>query len=237
MQDQDDASGESDTTLMLGEPDGACEDSDVVDVGVAGVEDRSKSVAPSPLPASSALVVAEIAFSQGGSVDAHDAHGSGCVDAAPSPPPLPPSAAETPSSARNRSLSLRTYFNSRGHHQCCPDDCLSRSSEINDGGETWAGYAPPYPWPQDQVTSVDEMLDWASHYTSGLQATLPQGACHILWARMSSGSYSTAFSGIDAPGSVARWHGYRYGTGPVPAVPAICRDMVGIRTPDTNSDL
>ena len=110
MQDQDDvASGDSDTTLMLGD---ACEESDVAaDVVVAGAEGVGVGIAPSPSqspPPESALVVAEaeVAFSQDGSVD-----GSGFDDA----PPLPPAPARPPSSTRpreTRELSLRSYFNS-----------------------------------------------------------------------------------------------------------------------------
>ena len=217
-QDQDDDS--SDTTLILGgggdEPDGSD-----ADVAVAeGSQGGSVAIAPSssPPPSSCALVAASSPESPGRDsldkvgVDAHDAP-------LPPPPPPPPS-----NIGSHRTLSLRDYFSPRDQQQCCSNDCLGRASTINDGSETWAGYAPPHPWPADEVRTIDEMLDWASMATNNLMRSLPEGSLHILWARMASGSYSTAYSGIDAPGSVSGCDGYGirardtgYGTGYVPA--------------------
>ena len=74
---------------------------------------------------------------------------------------------------------------------CCATKCHEKA------------FAPPttYP-PKPKVESLADMMSWAHDFHDAVQRALPEGALNLLAERLSSGSYSTAFSGIDCPGSV-----------------------------------
>ena len=63
-------------------------------------------------------------------------------------------------------------------------------------------YAPPSSMPKAVVNSLDSMLAWPKHYRKALQESLPDGVLGFLQHKMETSSYSTCFSGVDAPGSV-----------------------------------
>lgn len=65
-------------------------------------------------------------------------------------------------------------------------------------------FSPPqqYP-PKPQVQSLEDMMSWGHDYHDVLEKALPSGALKLLAQRLSGSSYSTAFSGVDCPGSVA----------------------------------
>ena len=46
-------------------------------------------------------------------------------------------------------------------------------------------------------------MSWGHDYHDVLEKALPSGALKLLAERLSGSSYSTAFSGVDCPGSVA----------------------------------
>lgn len=99
---------------------------------------------------------------------------------------------------------------------CCLNNCLTTAAAQNRvsrqtnpdvfaSEHAYAGFTPPsqHAVGTMHVTSLDSMMDWANQYTQSLAAALPRGAMTCLRSRLSTGSYSTAFSGVDAPGSVA----------------------------------
>lgn len=63
-------------------------------------------------------------------------------------------------------------------------------------------YAPPSSMPKAKVDSLDAMLAWPKHYHKALQESLPDGVLGFLQNKLETSSYSTCFSGVDAPGTV-----------------------------------
>ena len=98
----------------------------------------------------------------------------------------------------SRQSGLTSFFNySKGMTEkdmrfCCATQCHENA------------FAPPttYP-PKPKVESLADMMGWAHDFHDAVQRALPNGALNLLAERLSGGSYSTAFSGIDCPGSVA----------------------------------
>ena len=91
---------------------------------------------------------------------------------------------------------------------CCRNNCLETSQHFNQDpngraapDNVYAGFDVPPGWPRPPVSTLDDMIDWSRQYTHCLHEALPTGAMAILSHRLSQGSYSTAYSGIDAPGS------------------------------------
>ena len=56
------------------------------------------------------------------------------------------------------------------------------------------------------VENLSDMMNWPRHFSNRIAESLPSGALEFLRDRLASGSYSTAFSGVDAPGVAARLH-------------------------------
>ena len=124
----------------------------------------------------------------------------------------PPPEANTP---RRPGLSLRQFFRPLPvgvrSGACCREDCLTSNMHFNNDlsgraapDHVYAGFAVPEPWPKPTVKTLDDMIDWSKQYNKNLASVLPRGALCVLMHRLSKGSYSTAYSGIDAPGSVSR---------------------------------
>jgi len=65
------------------------------------------------------------------------------------------------------------------------------------------GYHAPSMVDHATVTSLETMLGWPKHYRTALQQKMPPHFLQFLKNRVENSSYSTCFSGVDAPGSVA----------------------------------
>ena len=102
------------------------------------------------------------------------------------------------SASSSRQVDLASFFPySKGMSEqqmrfCCAAKCHDK------------GFSPPqqYP-PKPQVKSLEDMMSWSHDYHDVLEKALPNGALKLLAERLSGSSYSTAFSGVDCPGSVA----------------------------------
>lgn len=77
------------------------------------------------------------------------------------------------------------------------------------------GFMPPRTMKTGVVNNLDSMLNWAHHYNRGLQDSVDPKILQFLQERLESTTYSTCFSGVDAPGSVARMDGLHFGSGGV----------------------
>ena len=79
---------------------------------------------------------------------------------------------------------------------CCANSCI------------FAGYNPPDHPPshslEREVSSLEDMMSWPHDYNDIVQRVLSPKAIDLLQERLAGDnySYSTAFSGIDTPGSV-----------------------------------
>lgn len=71
-------------------------------------------------------------------------------------------------------------------------------------------FIPPRTMKTGVVNNLDSMLNWAHHYNRGLQESVDPKILQFLQERLESTTYSTCFSGVDAPGSVARMDGLHF---------------------------
>ena len=60
----------------------------------------------------------------------------------------------------------------------------------------------PFGAPLPEVHTLEDMMSWSHDYNDMFQELLPTGAMQLLYKRLDEGSYSTAFSGVDSPGTV-----------------------------------
>ena len=63
-------------------------------------------------------------------------------------------------------------------------------------------YAPPSSMPKAKVDSLKSMLAWPKDYHMALKDSMPDGVLEFLRTKLETSSYSTCFSGVDAPGTV-----------------------------------
>jgi len=77
---------------------------------------------------------------------------------------------------------------------CCMCECFKG------GVEPAVAFHPNSP---QVVHNLDDMMSWAHDFHDTLAEALPFGALQLLHDHLRTGTYSTAFSGIDTPGSVA----------------------------------
>lgn len=60
---------------------------------------------------------------------------------------------------------------------------------------------PPFP-AKPQVNDLNDMLSWATDNHDTIEKLMPSGALQLVAKHLRDRSYSTAFSGIDCPGTV-----------------------------------
>ena len=69
-----------------------------------------------------------------------------------------------------------------------------------DGPYTLGDVSPPDFLPR--VYSLSDVMAWPNDFLTVIGTHFPRGAVEYLHTRLKCGTYSTAFSGVDAPGSV-----------------------------------
>ena len=121
------------------------------------------------------------------------------------PPVVQSIAAETTSATAQQShtsqSSLFSFFEyskgmtSKDSRFCCaaPGGCFTKGFKV-----------PTLPPPQERkrVRSLQDMMAWAADNHDTIQEVMPEGALRLLGEKLQSSSYSTAFSGVDCPGTV-----------------------------------
>lgn len=134
------------------------------------------------------------------------------VDNAPTNPPVESNPQDGPQAAAKQQKRLVEYFSS-----CCKNDHSSGPSSssalLTSGARGMAPdpfhdkyvdcYRPPASMERSTVTSLESLLDWPGQYNRALAKALPPAALHFLKERIEGSSYSTCYSGVDAPGSAA----------------------------------
>lgn len=119
-------------------------------------------------------------------------------------PVIATTCATGPQSQTSQSSLFNFFSYSQGMTQknsrfCCaaPGGCHTKGFNV-----------PTLPPPQDRkrVRSLENMMAWAADNHDTIQEVMPEGALHLLGEKLRSSSYSTAFSGVDCPGTVP-WPG------------------------------
>ncbi len=93
----------------------------------------------------------------------------------------------------SRQVGLQEFFKPKG---------VGPDSHVPEGHELDHAYSPPRKMKTGVVTGLDSMLGWATQFNGGLQESLDSKVLDFLRAKMEATTYSTCFSGVDAPGSV-----------------------------------
>ena len=125
--------------------------------------------------------------------------------------PPPPPHAQTPKSkvpkpepspspkSSKRQAHLNTFFHYGGcgmtkqdSRFCCASKCRHRGYDAPCEGQ--------FP-PQPKLHTIEDVMSWAHDYNDTIEKVLPEGALQYLADRLCTSTYSTAFSGIDCPGS------------------------------------
>lgn len=71
-------------------------------------------------------------------------------------------------------------------------------------GVAWGkSFAPPAHMHRGRVDSLESMLGWPAQYDAALHQSVPGGILSFLKEQLEDCTYSTCFSGVDAPGSVS----------------------------------
>ena len=93
----------------------------------------------------------------------------------------------------SRQVGLQAFFKPKGVE---PEPPVSEDHEWDHA------YSPPRRMKAGVVSDLDSMMGWATHFNRGLQDSLDSKVLEFLHAKMEATTYSTCFSGVDAPGSV-----------------------------------
>ena len=120
-------------------------------------------------------------------------------EAEPVVPERPQTPQTTPTSNNAKQADLGQFFSqkkSRPEPQQPKPDYPHPSPYVD-------GYHAPSMVDHATVTSLETMLGWPKHYRTALQQKMPPHFLQFLKNRVENSSYSTCFSGVDAPGSVA----------------------------------
>lgn len=71
-------------------------------------------------------------------------------------------------------------------------------------GVAWGkSFAPPSHMYRARVDSLESMLSWPAQFNAALHEAVPGGILSFLKEQLEDCTYSTCFSGVDAPGSVS----------------------------------
>lgn len=116
----------------------------------------------------------------------------------PSPEPSP-----SPTSSK-RQAHLKSFFPYGGCGMTKQDSRFCCASKCRHGGYD-APSADMFP-PQPKIHTVQDVMSWAHDYNDTIEKVLPEGALQYLADRLCTSTYSTAFSGIDCPGSATPKH-------------------------------
>lgn len=126
------------------------------------------------------------------------------LDGGPAPAAATTGDSTTTTTSSGQQTILKEYFRSNGvgmtkkdGRVCCKTTCSNKGYD--------APSTPQFP-PKPIVRSAEDMMAWADDNMTTLEQVLPHGALQLLADRMEKGTYSTAFSGVDCPGTVARMH-------------------------------
>ena len=126
------------------------------------------------------------------------------------PPPPPPASVNDSARPRPRSQQSRQSGLERFFGRIPSDSNRPLNPPSSTPSHSWEEcYTPPRQMDLPAVDCLDEMMNWAQCYRTALHQTLPHGALCLLRERLENGSYSTCYSGVDAPGSVTRLLLYR----------------------------
>lgn len=114
----------------------------------------------------------------------------------PTPPPAPFANVQRMSSQTSMTsfVKTRTGMTKGPTRFCCVTDCCKH------GYDPSVAYHPKKP---TIVNSLEDMMSWSHDFHDILSEALPWGALQYLHEEMRTATYSTAFSGIDTPGSVS----------------------------------